>query len=267
MPTSREDMIRVAAGTAFPVAFPGVADPVPVEGVHGYATPSAHPIANAVVADGLDERDLDAAIAAVIAFFAERGNAFLWLALEDEPPRGLAEQLEHHGLAPTVDLAGMVLRDATIPIPTPPEITVRTADFDDERVADMMRRVFGLPDSATEALANLRARRVAGTHSATYVAHAPESDAPIGIADFVQAPGTSAVMLSGAATEEAFRGRGVYRALLKRRLDDARAVGADTAVIRAARDTSAPICARLGFEEFVAIRGWCWRPSDRNPRR
>ena len=54
----------------------------------------------------------------------------------------------------------------------------------------------------------------------------------------------------------AHRGRGVYRALVARRLLDARATTADFALVKAVDDTSAPILKRLGFTPYGEQRCW-----------
>lgn len=54
----------------------------------------------------------------------------------------------------------------------------------------------------------------------------------------------------------AYRGRGVYRALVARRLRDARATTARFALVKAVDDTSAPILKRLGFEGYGEQRCW-----------
>ena len=48
----------------------------------------------------------------------------------------------------------------------------------------------------------------------------------------------------------AHRGRGAYRALVARRLVDARPTSADFALVKAVDDTSAPILTRLGFRPY-----------------
>jgi hypothetical protein len=58
------------------------------------------------------------------------------------------------------------------------------------------------------------------------------------------------------------RGHGVYSALVKRRLADARADGREAAVIQADRDTSAPICAKLGFRELCSMEVFAWMPPN-----
>jgi GNAT superfamily N-acetyltransferase len=48
----------------------------------------------------------------------------------------------------------------------------------------------------------------------------------------------------------AYRGRGAYRALVARRIRDARPTTADFALVKAVDDTSAPILTRLGFRPY-----------------
>ena len=52
------------------------------------------------------------------------------------------------------------------------------------------------------------------------------------------------------------RGRGAYRALVARRLVDARSTTADFALVKAVDDTSAPILKRLGFTPYGEQRCW-----------
>ena len=54
----------------------------------------------------------------------------------------------------------------------------------------------------------------------------------------------------------AYRGRGAYRALVARRLRDARTTSADFALVKAVDDTSAPILKRLGFQPYGEQRCW-----------
>jgi GNAT superfamily N-acetyltransferase len=60
----------------------------------------------------------------------------------------------------------------------------------------------------------------------------------------------------------AYRGRGAYRALVARRLVDARSTTADFALVKAVDDTSAPILTRLGFRPYGEQRCWA-RPVRR----
>lgn len=62
--------------------------------------------------------------------------------------------------------------------------------------------------------------------------------------------------LWGAATLDADRGRGVYRAVLAERLRQSAARGAGTALVKGRVSTSAPILARVGFTRYGEERGY-----------
>ena len=75
-------------------------------------------------------------------------------------------------------------------------------------------------------------------------------------------PGTSILMLSGAATLPEYRGRGVYTSTVVRRIADGRAEGCEAAIIQAVRATSAPICRRIGFRELCGLEMWVKTPPE-----
>jgi predicted GNAT family acetyltransferase len=74
----------------------------------------------------------------------------------------------------------------------------------------------------------------------------------------VYLPDSPIVLLGGAATLPEHRGRGIYSALVAKRLADARADGRTAAVIQAARSTSAPIAAKIGFREICGLEFYAW---------
>ena len=62
------------------------------------------------------------------------------------------------------------------------------------------------------------------------------------------------VLLGGSAVSEAWRGKRIYKALVQKRLQDARAAGATKAFIQAVEETSAPICEKLGFRDICRFQ-------------
>jgi GNAT superfamily N-acetyltransferase len=62
------------------------------------------------------------------------------------------------------------------------------------------------------------------------------------------------LFLAGGVTLPSFRGRGIYRALVRARWDDARRLGAGALVVNANVDTSYPILERLGFRAVGRVR-------------
>jgi len=78
--------------------------------------------------------------------------------------------------------------------------------------------------------------------------------APAGTGGLAYRPEVDAIYLTGGNVLPAYRGRGVYRALIAARLADARGVRFATTQARAV--TSAPILERLGFATAVAYRAF-----------
>lgn len=76
---------------------------------------------------------------------------------------------------------------------------------------------------------------------------------------FVPGKTTAAAMLSGAVVRRAFRNRGIYRAMLARRIDFARGNNCRIAFVEAGAE-SYPIVAKLGFLECGTLRQYTWSP-------
>lgn len=70
--------------------------------------------------------------------------------------------------------------------------------------------------------------------------------------------------LYGGGTRPAFRGRGLYRALVAARARDAAKLGARFLVVDA-RPTSRPILERLGFRHFCDTWPCVWAPGPMTP--
>jgi predicted GNAT family acetyltransferase len=122
--------------------------------------------------------------------------------------------------------------------------------------SEMMGKAYGLPSDITEMFNRL----IASVRSRGYFAYL-DSDAPVAWSYLVYLDESPIVLLGGAATLSEVRGKGLYSALVKKRLDDARADGREAAVIQADRDTSAPICAKLGFRELCSLEVFGWMPD------
>ena len=154
----------------------------------------------------------------------------------------------------------MSLTDLASPIRGNPSVRVEeVAPADAIREADMMGRAYELPTDVAAFFVRLLGQKGA-IRSRGYFAYL-DGNAPVAWSFLVYIPGTRIVLLGGAATLPEERRNGIYAALVKRRLDDARADGAEAAIIQADRDTSAPICAKLGFRELCGLELYVWTPS------
>ena len=98
-------------------------------------------------------------------------------------------------------------------------------------------------------------RLVGGHH---YLAYVDGVETAVSVSSMFSLAGSSIAVMQGAATLAEHRGHGIYTAMMAARLADARAMGKDTAVLQGDRSTSAPICAKLGFEEVCSIDFYAW---------
>jgi len=242
-------------------AVPRLSEDLGVPGVRGRVTGLSHPLANLVGMARLDEKNADATIDRVLKRFMPQQKAFGWITGPSTTPRDLERRLVAHGLQHAGALAGMALTDLDREIAPNPEVEVREVTPEETSAQDdMMGRAYGIPKDVAGFFAKLLAAGM-GIRARSYFAYlgGPE---PVAWSYLVYVPKSPIVLLGGAATVPEHRGHGIYTALVKRRLDDARGDGREAAIVQADRDTSAPICVKLGFRELCSLGFYAWAPPE-----
>jgi GNAT superfamily N-acetyltransferase len=206
---------------------------------------------------GLTDEELDQLIERQIAHFAARGEAFEWKTRGHDWPADLPRRLRAHGFVPedqeTV-VIGRAEQMAVEPV-LPDGVASREvrADVDLHRIAAMEDAVWGEDKSTAEDLS----RRVAAGDTDVIVAEADGEVVSAGWA--VYKPGTDFAGLWGGSTLPAWRGRGIYRALVARRAQLAVARGYRYLQVDAS-DESRPILERLGFVPVTTTTPYVWTP-------
>ena len=245
---------------------PGVFDALPFPDVLGRVSAHSHPLANLVGMARFTPGGAAARVAAVLQFFGAHETAFGWVTGPATAPHDLARHLASAGLDKVDEMAGMALLDLRRRIDVAPAIRVREATVDElGGAAGLMAASYGLPLEIARMFTAAMARSRDLVRSRGYFAYVRDSAEPIAWSSLVYIPGSRTVLLGGAATLPEHRGKGAYTALVARRLADAYADGARSAVIQAVRSTSAPVCARLGFEELSALEMYAWAPGQKTP--
>ena len=239
----------------------GMSTSLGIKGMSGRVTSLSHPLANLVGMAQLPDGDADATIEAVKARFAKERKAFGWVTGPLTRPRDMSRRLGSAGLQPIAHLAGMAA-PVDLAVTGNTEVQVREVSIDEQsRETDMMGRAYGMPPE----VAGFFARLVSGSpgiRSRGYFAYL-DGPSPVAWSYLVYLGDSPIVLLGGAATLPEARGKGIYSALVKRRLEDARRDGREAAVIQADRDTSAPICSKLGFRELCSLEVYAWSPETR----
>lgn len=203
--------------------------------------------------------EIDGPVTMVRDWFAARGRErFVWLVGPSTTPSDLEPRLLDLGAEPNpggYDYMPMVLDRE--PPPSPADVELRRVEtFADYAAAwEVMFEGFGMPDEERDAIrATVRERWAATADDPgrwSYLALVEGVPVAEGsVRRTVHGP----LWLAGGVTLPAFRGRGIYRALVRARWDDAVRLGAGALVVIANVDTSYPILERLGFRAVGRVR-------------
>lgn len=215
-------------------------------GIRGHMSGIAQPLTNLVGAAGPRATIPESSIDAACTDFARANLPFLWL-LGPYTPEATSERLRKRGLAGFQQLRGLATSELELPRSSAARIREARPNEQDLFGAALLDS-FELDREVVEFLARyyffaptLRTRN--------YLAFVDGHSDPAAVASSVYDPDVPVVILAIAAVKAQFRGRGLYRALVQRRLADASADGCVAAVVHA-QPASARICCRLGFREL-----------------
>lgn len=264
MAVTHDDLLQAIETSLFIYPpTPGIVDPLGVPGVVARVTPVSHPLANLVGVAQLRPDTADDVIAAVRDAYAVQDKAAGWVVGPLSTPADLGERLRTAGFIKADEMAGMALTDLDHPIPANPAVHVWEAGPDELMAATpMIAQAYGLPLEVAQFVNKMALAGVDRIRIRAYLAALGDDPAPVAFGNLVYLSGGPIVLLGGAATLPHARGHGVYSALVARRLADARAGGAEAAVIQAVRSSSAPICQSLGFTELCNLDFYAWLPPS-----
>jgi GNAT superfamily N-acetyltransferase len=196
--------------------------------------------------------DVEALVAEVRRLVPSEKRPIWWLGPSCEPA-DLPERLLELGFRTPEDRADRLYAMASAtPPPVAPGVEVRRIEtFDDYVTAtEIGWDAFGISEERREReRAHLRSMFDAGGPR-SFIASVDGE--PVGVGRSVYSD--RGVLLIGGAVIERARGRGVYRALVRARWDDAVARGTPAMIVEAMPDSSYPILKRIGFEEVCVIR-------------
>ena len=256
-----EDALTLAIESSLHVYPPvsGLSEDLGIQGVRGRVTDLSHPLANLVGMANIAPEDVDATLKMVRNRYSRGRKGYGWVTGPHTRPHDLGERLVASGLTKADEMAGMALTDLATPIAVDPRVEVREATLHEAQAASgMMGRAYGMPEEVARFFNVLLAMTDSKVNNRGYFAFVDGGTEPVGWSYLVFLPDSPIVLLGGAATLPEHRGRGIYSALVAKRLADARAGGRTAAVIQAVRSTSAPIAAKLGFREVCGLEFYSW---------
>jgi GNAT superfamily N-acetyltransferase len=214
---------------------------------------------------GLTGAALDELIERTCAFFDARGESFEWKTHGHDQPEDLTDRLRAAGfVAEEIEnvFVGVAAELSGLPSEVPGiEIRELTEPADFHRVGAMESEVWGGPANDWDWLADdLIARRAADPKNLLVFA-AFAGQELVSAAWLVRNPGTEFAGLWGGSTLAAWRGRGIYRALIARRAKVAAGRGTRYLQVDASPD-STPILQRLGFVKITTTTPYVHRPPS-----
>jgi hypothetical protein len=208
--------------------------------------------------------ELDALIARQRDFFAARGEAIEWKTRGHDQPADLTDRLRAAGFVPEDEatvLVGVAADMSTEPV-LPAGTTLRrvTAEADFRAIMAMESEVWG--QDWTFLADDLMARtRSEPDDIAVFAVTDDITGTVVSAAWLIFRPGTDFTYLAGGSTLEAWRNRGIYRALVAVRAQRAVARGARYMAVDAG-ENSAPILRRLGFRAITTVTHYVWTPPS-----
>jgi GNAT superfamily N-acetyltransferase len=202
---------------------------------------------------------IEGPVAMVREWFATHGRErFVWLVGPSTTPADLGSRLLDRGAEPNPggsEYMAMVLDSE--PPPSPLDIELRRVETFADYVTwwEVRFEGFGMPDEERAAIrATLRERWTATADDASRWSYLALVEGVPVAEGSVRRTVHGPLWLAGGATLPPFRGRGIYRALVRARWDDAVRLGAGALVVIANVDTSYPILERLGFRAVGKVR-------------
>lgn len=212
-----------------------------------------------IVFSDLDDEDVSVTIAEEIGYFSSLGHDLEWKTYSHDRPADLANRLKRAGFS--IGEAEVVLvAEVTSTINQPIDCKVEVKRLSDpdhiEDYKSVSSRVWG-GGSGRRIMETMRSDPES---IGVYVAYC--SGTPVGSSRSTFHSNSVFSGLWGGAVLPEYRGRGVYRSMVRQRAIDAQSFGARYLQVDAL-PTSRPILERLGFQGLSVTRPCVWRRESK----
>ncbi|MFJ9135793.1 GNAT family N-acetyltransferase [Streptomyces sp. NPDC102256] len=206
---------------------------------------------NGVIWSDLDGTNADAAVAEQIRHFTGLGLEFEWKLYGHDRPEDLGRRLQAAGFTAQPEETLMIAELGDLTLDAEPPGGVRLLPVTDragvELVAEVHQQAFGTDGTR---LRHQLLAQLTGDADTVVAVVALAGDVPVSAARMELLPGARFAGLWGGGTVGAWRGRGIYRALVAHRARVAADRGYRYVQVDASSQ-SRPILARLGFQPLT----------------
>ncbi|MCX5555091.1 GNAT family N-acetyltransferase [Streptomyces sp. NBC_00038] len=209
----------------------------------------------------LDEAIADEVIAEQIRYFTGLGREFEWKLYGHDQPEDLGQRLRDAGLTAQPEETLMIAELGDLVLDAEPPEGVRLLPVTDragvDLVADVHEQAFGTDGTR---LRHQLLAQLTGDEDTVVAVVALAGDVPVSAARMELLPGARFAGLWGGGTVEAWRGRGIYRALVAHRARVAADRGYRYVQVDASSQ-SRPVLARLGFQPLTTTTPYEYTPA------
>ncbi|MFD9398579.1 GNAT family N-acetyltransferase [Streptomyces sp. NPDC060011] len=213
---------------------------------------------NGVIWSDLDGTNADAAVAEQIRHFTGLGLEFEWKLYGHDRPEDLGRRLQAAGFTAQPEETLMIAELGDLTLDAEPPEGVRLLPVTDragvELVAEVHQQAFGTDGTR---LRHQLLAQLTGDADTVVAVVALAGDVPVSAARMELLPGARFAGLWGGGTVEAWRGRGIYRALVAHRARVAADRGYRYVQVDASSQ-SRPILARLGFQPLTTTTPYAY---------
>ncbi|MCX4977252.1 MULTISPECIES: GNAT family N-acetyltransferase [unclassified Streptomyces] len=213
----------------------------------------------------LDEASADEAIAEQIRYFTGLGREFEWKLYGHDQPEDLGQRLRDAGFTAQPEETLMIAELGDLVLDAEPPEGVHLLPVTDragvDLVADVHEQAFGTDGTR---LRHQLLAQLTGDEDTVVAVVALAGDVPVSAARMELLPGARFAGLWGGGTVEAWRGRGIYRALVAHRARVAADRGYRYVQVDASSQ-SRPVLTRLGFQPLTTTTPYVYTPAGTGP--
>ncbi|EQB64509.1 MAG: hypothetical protein AMDU3_IPLC00004G0087 [Thermoplasmatales archaeon I-plasma] len=228
-----------------------------IPGIKGFISPVNSEQMNHVGLASLTSENVDETIGKVIDLFNNERKSFSWIVGPSSTPKDLPQRLIKSGFQRLEETKGfgMAISTSYHMNVINKEISVEEISLDElENNLAMMVDSFGESLTAEGAEVIINGMRMLNSTERyrgqvkAYLAVERDTGKRVGFSFMEMDREEKYAILDGSAVLPSYRGKGIYRSMVSKRLEDARMNGIEFLIIHALARTSAPICERIGFK-------------------
>lgn len=235
---------------------------IDIPGVKGYVAPVNSEGINHVGLARLNESNADSTVKRVIEFFTNEKKSFSWIIGPGSEPKNLSSILEKHGFRHMEEMTeyGMAMDTKGEMSDITDKFSIEEVPIEDfSQYVDLISESFGTGinrEIARSIVMLLNAvnstERYHGQVKA-YLAVENETRKRVGFCNMTMDRERKYAILDGSGVMPSYRRNGIYKAMISRRLHDARENGIEHLIIHALKNTSAGVCERVGFKKICQM--------------